>query len=150
MVFQKIWVGLIKISKIDWLANSIKRDEKKLIRVSDYTLYPSGRFSTDGEGNAEDFRTKYLLPPLKDNQQILVNLDGVNGYPASFLDAAFGGLVRDEGFDSEFIQEHVELQALELGYSSAIRLSKKYMKSPDDLEWLKTKKITSDMLRKNV
>ena len=122
--------------------------DKKLIRVSDYTHFPGGRFSTDGEGNAEDFRTEYLVPPLRENQYILLNLDGVNGYPASFLDAAFGGLVRDEGFDSNFVEDHLELQALELGYSSAIRLIKKYIRCPDDLAWLKTKKITSEMLRK--
>ena len=124
--------------------------EKKLIRVSDYTQFPGGRFSSDGEGNAADFRINYLVPPLKENQYILLNLDGVNGYPASFIDAAFGGLVRDEGFDSEFVEEHLELQALEPGYSGAIRLIKKFIKSPDDLEWLKTKKITSEMHRKLV
>ena len=61
--------------------------EKTVIRVSDYTLYPSGRFSIDGEGNAEDFRKQYLVPPLKENQYILLNLDGVNGYPATFLES---------------------------------------------------------------
>ena len=124
--------------------------EKKLIRVADYTRFPGGRFSADGEGNAEDFRTSYLVPPLKENQHILVNLDGVNGYPVSFIDAAFGGLVRDEGFESKFVLEHLELQALEPGYSIAIGLIKKFINSPDDLEWMKTKKITSEMHRKMV
>ena len=114
---------------------------KIAIKFSDYTMFPGGRYSSDGEGNATDFRKKFLVPPLKDNQYIVLNLDGVIGYPAAFLDEAFGGLVRDEGFDSKFVEEHIELEANESGFSGAIRLIKKYINSPDDLMWMKTKRV---------
>ena len=113
--------------------------DKITIKFSDYTKFPGGRFPSDGEGNAQDFRKKYLVPPLKANKFIVLNLDGVIGYPAAFLEEAFGGLVRDEGFDSKFVEEHIELVAYESGLSGPIRLIKKYIKSPDDLKWMKIK-----------
>ena len=115
--------------------------EEVLVRVSDYTRFPGGRFSSDGEGNAADFRVKFLVPPLKNGNLVKLNLDGVIGYPASFLEEAFGGLIRNEGFDSEFVEKHIELEALEPGNSGVIRLIQKYIKSPDDLKWMQPSKV---------
>lgn len=72
------------------------------INVADeYTKMPGGRFKSDGEFSGEDFREKYLLPRYiearKNNEILCVNLDGGYGYGSSFLEEAFGGLVREVG-----------------------------------------------------
>ncbi len=64
----------------------------------DFSLDPAGRYSSDGEGNAEDFREKCLLPmvnKLGKGEQINIILDdGVEGYGSSFLVEGFAGIVK--------------------------------------------------------
>jgi STAS-like domain of unknown function (DUF4325) len=67
----------------------------KLINVAkDFTRFPSGRFKRNGSTSGEAFREDFLEPPLKEAQDISVELDGTIGYGSSFLEEAFGGLVR--------------------------------------------------------
>lgn len=75
-----------------------------MIKVSvakDFTKYPSGRYKKNGNTSGEEFREKLLEPALKSGQQIEVFLDGTIGYGSSFLEEAFGGLVRNLGFSAE-------------------------------------------------
>lgn len=64
----------------------------------DYSKTPGGRFKKEGSFSGEDFRESVLLPAYKmakEKDEILeVNLDGGYGYGSSFLEEAFGGLVR--------------------------------------------------------
>lgn len=60
----------------------------------DFTQFPSGRSKLKGETSGEAFREKFLEPPIRDGKEILVELDGTIGYSSSFLEEAFGGLVR--------------------------------------------------------
>lgn len=66
--------------------------------AKDYTKTPGGRYVSQGDYSGEDFRIKILEPKFfeaKENKEkLIINLDGVYGYPASFLDEAFGGLAR--------------------------------------------------------
>jgi hypothetical protein len=68
------------------------------VRVADYAPSPGGRFISDGEYSGEWFRDVILAPALRlaiENDQILdVRLDGTSGYGSSFLEEAFGGLIR--------------------------------------------------------
>lgn len=67
----------------------------KLINVArGFTRFPSGRFKRNGSTSGEAFREDFLEPPLKEGQSISVELDGTIGYGSSFLEEAFGGLVR--------------------------------------------------------
>lgn len=67
----------------------------KTINVAkDFTRFPSGRFKKNGSTSGEGFREDFLLPPLRAGEQITVELDGTIGYGSSFLEEAFGGLVR--------------------------------------------------------
>lgn len=63
--------------------------------ASDYSRYPAGRYIADGPFNGERFRKKYLIPNLGKYDIVTVNLDGVRGVGSSFLEEAFGGLVRN-------------------------------------------------------
>jgi STAS-like domain of unknown function (DUF4325) len=67
----------------------------KTINVAkDFTRFPSGRFRRNGSTSGEAFREDFLEPPLKKGQEISVELDGTIGYGSSFLEEAFGGLIR--------------------------------------------------------
>jgi hypothetical protein len=67
----------------------------KIINVAkDFTRFPSGRFRRNGSTSGEAFREDFLELPLKEGQGISVELDGTIGYSSSFLEEAFGGLIR--------------------------------------------------------
>src|SRR5262245_24725002 len=62
--------------------------------AKDYSRYPAGRFRTDGPYSGERFREDVLVPALQRTNIVQVELDGTAGYGSSFLEEAFGGLVR--------------------------------------------------------
>ena len=68
---------------------------KKLINIaSDFSEAPSGRFYEDGDFSGQAFREKILIPSVLKYDKIELNLDGTEGYGSSFLEEAFGGIVR--------------------------------------------------------
>lgn len=70
----------------------------KLINVAkDFTRFPSGRFRRNGSTSGEAFREDFLETPLREGLEVTVELDGTIGYGSSFLEEAFGGLVRTLG-----------------------------------------------------
>jgi hypothetical protein len=75
-----------------------------------FSKRPVGRFVDDGDSSGEEFRTKLLLPALMESSLVTVVLDGVAGYPSSFLEEAFGGLVRLHGFTSADLRQRLRLQ----------------------------------------
>jgi STAS-like domain of unknown function (DUF4325) len=68
--------------------------------AEDFSLFPAGRFYSDGKASGQRFREEVVLPALRAEQHgaIAVYLDGTFGYGSSFLEEAFGGLVREHGF----------------------------------------------------
>ncbi|MBK8398741.1 MAG: STAS-like domain-containing protein [Leptospiraceae bacterium] len=70
--------------------------------AKDFSKNPGGRFINQGNNSGEEFRIKYLEPyfdNLKDESNLIIVLDGTNGYATSFLDGAFGELARKYGSD---------------------------------------------------
>jgi len=65
------------------------------IRVIDlgkeYSRTPGGR------GAGAEFRVKYMVPALSEGSFVVVNLNNVAGVCDSFLDEAFGELIRRHG-----------------------------------------------------
>ena len=80
--------------------------------AEEFSRYPAGRLAKDGPFSGELFRTKLLAPALKEgeNEKIIIDLDGTRGYGSSFLEEAFGGLVR-QGFKKEDIKTKLEIRA---------------------------------------
>ena len=67
----------------------------KVINIAnDFTRYPGGRFYSDGPYSGEQFRVEFLIPILVSNDECSIIFDGARGYGSSFLEEAFGGLVR--------------------------------------------------------
>lgn len=75
---------------------------------TDFTRFPAGRTLSDGPWCGEAFRTKYLVPGLDKNEHIIVKLDSALGYGSSFLEEAFGGLIR-AGYAKDQVLQLVEL-----------------------------------------
>jgi hypothetical protein len=73
-----------------------------LLRVADHVQSPGFRLVKDGPNSGEWFRNSVLSPMLRaaidDGSKLTVELDGVAGYGSSFLEEAFGGLVRKRLF----------------------------------------------------
>ncbi len=70
---------------------------KKIKNISiskDYSISPGGRHKTDGPYSGEDFRESVLVPLTHQYDLIRIDLSGTSGYGSSFLEEAFGGLVR--------------------------------------------------------
>ena len=62
--------------------------------AKDFTRYPAGRYRRNGKTSGEEFRERFLVPILAEGKVVKVELDGTIGYGSSFLEEAFGGLVR--------------------------------------------------------
>lgn len=79
--------------------------------VKDFSNRPYGRYKTDGDYCGENFRKKLLAPKLrqaiKNAEKLCVSLDGYNRYGRSFLDEAFGGLIREEKFTPAEVNKHL-------------------------------------------
>ena len=91
------------------LANTIKSmNEIQIAR--DFTRYPAGRYRADGDYSGEVFREEFLKPVLEEHRHVIVDFDGAMGYGSSFLEEAFGGLVRD-GYSKDLILDTFEFKS---------------------------------------
>jgi STAS-like domain of unknown function (DUF4325) len=87
-------------------------DIMKSINIAkEFTRYPAGRFRSDGPYSGERFREDLLVPALKETDVVEVELDGVAGYGSSFLDEAFGGLIRAHVLSSVDAPKRIRLHA---------------------------------------
>jgi STAS-like domain of unknown function (DUF4325) len=69
---------------------------ENVVRVIDFTQYPSGRHKAKGNTSGEEFRDEFIikkLKQLKGSEPLVVDLDGTIGRNSSFLDEVFAGLV---------------------------------------------------------
>lgn len=70
----------------------------KIKICEDYTDAPGGRYIKEGKYSGEDFRDSILLEKYDEavrlNEKLIIDFDGCYGFGTSFLEEAFGGLVR--------------------------------------------------------
>lgn len=79
--------------------------------AKEFTRFPSGRFKKNGETSGEAFRERFLEPLLRAGEDVTVELDGTIGYGSSFLEEAFGGLVRSLKIEPAKIKEKLHVKA---------------------------------------
>lgn len=86
----------------------------KTINIArDFCRTPGGRTREDGKWSGEAFREDVLVPALNEIppfDKIVIELDGVLGYPVSFLEEAFGGAVRAGILNLSEFQSRIELR----------------------------------------
>lgn len=90
---------------------TFKAPAKTIVVARDFSDTPAGRVPEDGEFNGQRFLKEYLVPALKECELVTVDLDGLEGYGSSFLDEAFGGLVRDAGFSTTELHKRLRLKS---------------------------------------
>ena len=73
--------------------------------VRDFHPKPYGRYPNDGDGCGQIFREKILAKALRAHDKVHVDLNGYNRYGRSFLDEAFGGLIRESGFSGKEVKK---------------------------------------------
>jgi hypothetical protein len=73
----------------------------KISIANDFSKVPAGRYLTDGVDSGQNFREKHVEPILAKGGNIEINLDGTEGFGSSFLEEAFGGLVRKDWSSAE-------------------------------------------------
>lgn len=80
--------------------------------AKDFSPIPGARYPKEGDFSGQEFRTKLLSPKLKEAIEkktiLLVDLDGTLGYGTSFLEEAFGGLIRSDKFNLGDIKKHLQ------------------------------------------
>ena len=104
----------------------------EIVVVRDFSKKPYGRYPDDGDGCGVYFRTKKLVPALLEHERVHVVLDGYNRYGRSFLDEAFGGLIREEGYSWEELNErltysHSLVKSIELLIAERLEAARKDM-----------------------
>lgn len=73
-----------------------------------FSRFPAGRFRSDGPHSGERFRDELLVAALRAGA-VTVLLDGAIGYGSSFLEEAFGGLVRCAGLSLASLEKNLKL-----------------------------------------
>ena len=74
-----------------------------------FSKAPAGRYYTDGPYSGQKFRTEVLFPALENSEKVEVDLDGTLGYGSSFLEEAFGGLIRECGLTLDQINSKLTI-----------------------------------------
>jgi hypothetical protein len=91
---------------LDKMSNAMKTIDISL----DFTRYPGGRYRKHGDGSGEEFRDDFLVPAIQTEDEVVIEMDDTAGYPASFLEEAFGGLVR-VGIGMDVLRAKLKLNA---------------------------------------
>lgn len=77
-----------------------------------YSRSPAGRLRTDGPFSGERFREELLLPALQTTGEVIeVDLTGALGFGSSFLEEAFGGLVRNGYYSAEQLRARLRIRS---------------------------------------
>ena len=95
------------------LRKAINNSDLSINIADDFSKFPHGRYNSHGPFNGEKFRNDILLEKIKKaintNKKLSIHLDGARGYPISFIDEAFGGLVRECNLKAKDILGHIDI-----------------------------------------
>lgn len=96
-------------------------DKKMIIVAKEFSETPAGRHITDGPYSGEAFRERLLYPALMEGSRCVeVDLDGALGYGSSFLEEAFGGLVREKHMHIKDLKERLMIKSTRRLYRERI------------------------------
>ena len=88
--------------------------------LTDFSSTPGPRYKTEGPFSGEQFREEILYPKILDaienDLKLVVDLDGVQGYGTSFLEEAFGGLIRNDGLEYDTVMKYIDIISVEEPY----------------------------------
>lgn len=83
-------------------------EDKRINIATDFTPYPGGRYPDGKNNSGQELRESLLWPELEKaingGYKLIIILDGGAGFGSSFLDEAFGGLVRVHHVDKNVLK----------------------------------------------
>lgn len=79
--------------------------------AADFSPCPAGRYPEDGPYPGATFREKFLLPAIKTHDEVIVDMDGTEMAGSSFLEEAFGGLVRIGKLTEPVLRKKLKVQS---------------------------------------
>lgn len=88
------------------------RVKHKISVAGDFSTHPGPRYIKQGNWSGEKFR-KLLEARLDRHEFIEVDLDGTRGYGSSFLDEAFGGLIRSTKLTKSEFNRRISIKSEE-------------------------------------
>lgn len=84
----------------------------KKLNVSDFSPRPFGRYRTDGKSSGEAFRDDLLIPALRTNDYVIIDLhDACSSMGSSFLHEVFAFLITKFNFTREDLALKIEIYA---------------------------------------
>jgi hypothetical protein len=89
---------------------------KRINIGKDFSETPLGRYPSDGPFSGERFREEFLRPALTQCPEVTVKIDDAEGYGSSFLDEAFGGLVRKGYFSAVELRAKLKIECSSSDY----------------------------------
>lgn len=92
----------------------------------DFSPIPGGRRKGLSAWSGEDLCEK-IAGYLMQGNKVEVTLDGTEGYGASFLDGAFGGLARMGRWSADDLKNILSIKAESPAYQSYVDLAYKYI-----------------------
>lgn len=101
--------------------------EKKITIGVDFTQTPIGRYRDDGPYSGQVFREDVLMPALRENDKVIIDLAGVEGYGSSFLEEVFGGVIRSGEFTAEVLRSKLSIISSDPVMSIYVDFAKEYM-----------------------
>ena len=119
---NKLWrLNSRNTNSVECSTKNCRVSMKKTIHIAkDFSRYPAGRYTTDGPHSGERFREEYLKPILERGERAVIELDGTRGYGSSFLEEAFGGLVRS-GYSVTTVKSALEFHTSDSSLTDEIR-----------------------------
>jgi hypothetical protein len=104
-----------------------------MINIADFSRYPTGRDDGDGAFNGTRFRADFLLPAMREafetGSKVIVSLDDVNSLGSSFLEEAFGGLIRKEHLPKEKVKSTLEVITVRASFQRHVDAIWRYIDS---------------------
>ncbi len=84
-----------------------------IVIAKQFSKTPFGRYTSDSPNSAERFRAEFLVPAFRSNdEKVVVDFRGIAlGVGSSFLEEAFGGLVRKEGVSKNEVLARLEIKS---------------------------------------
>lgn len=105
-----------------------------IVIAKDFSEIPGARYPEEGDFSGEDFRVKFLVPKIeeaiRENAHLKIDLDGTAGYGTSFLEEAFGGLIRHNDYTYDQLHDIIIFKSEE--DSEYITEIYEYMKDAQD------------------
>lgn len=90
--------------------------EKIIVIAEEFSPSPIGRYRSDSDTSGEAFRLDLLVPALREFDKVTVVLDGTDGYGSSFLEEAFGGLIREHNYTEAELKQKLFIISNRISY----------------------------------